>query len=616
MASINDINSTEKLLNTIRGKDSKEFFSSIEKTTLPLPQKKPTTKINLTLPKLFTNKKRYAVGVDISEEFIGLVKTIQSLDGSTKLVDQKIVNYSHLTSKGSAEFKSLLKSQLTAFCGSMDDCNIWTTILSPDVNVNHIKTPKVPKKQLENVIYWTAKKENPFDEKEFVFDFEMQGEIIDQGIPKYLIMVYTVPRVEVDKVKAFYEEMGITLGGITIAPFAVQNIFRTKWMKADEETFASLFIGNDFSRIDIYNKENLVMTRGIKTSINSMTEEIAEAIGGKTGKANAAGEEARKILLSLVDPDTGKLKQTDIGFDLKEEEKFAMIIPVLERLSNQIERTLEHYGSTAGAKRVERLYVLLAMKAYDPILSYIGDQLGTKAEYFDPFKQQPAKMATKSLKLSERMALIPALGLSLSDNIRTPNAIFNYREKNRERNIKIINRGIFAAFAAVLFICFTVMIYQITEANIQSNHLKKLNKELSLFDPLLSSTEKLSALMEAVNAQKLILRQYAQRHLGAATISEISALTPADIRLTSLKINAGSSQPKENPDKAAEEISADVILEGVVSGDRNMRDSFLAQYVTKLESSPMLRQVAVQKSSVIAIKKGEVLYFTISAKIG
>jgi Tfp pilus assembly PilM family ATPase len=614
LAGINDINSTEKLLNVIRGENI-ESFASTGKSALPLPKKKPAKKTNFTLPKLFINKKRYTVGIDISEEFIGLAKTINASDGRPVLVDQKIIKYNYLTSKGSTEFKSLLKSHLIAFCGSIADCNIWTMISANDINVHHFKIPRVPRKQLENVIYWTAKRENPVDEKEFVFDFEMQGEIIDQGIPKYSVMVYTVPKVEVDKVKTFFTEMGIILAGITIAPFAIQNIFRTKWMKVSEGTFASLFIGNDFSRIDIYNKENLVMTRGIKTGISSMTEEIAEAIGEKTGKANVGRDEARKILFSLVEPDTGKLKQTDTGFDLKEEDKFAMITPALERLARQIERTLEHYASAAGAQRVEKLYVSIAMNVYNPILNYISDQLGTKAEYFDPFGQQSAYAAAQSLNLSERMSLVPVLGLSFSDNIRTPNAIFNYREKNREISIKRMNRGIFTSFAAALIICFALMIYQIIEANNQSMHLKTLKKELSLYDPLLSK-EKISIMAEEVKAKKQISRQYTQRHLGMATIGEISVLTPDNIRLISLKINTGNNPPKENPDKAAKEISEDVILEGVVSGDRNMLDSSLAQYVLKLENSPILRQVSVQKSSVMTIKKVEVLYFTVSAKIG
>ncbi len=614
MADKKDINSTEKLLNVIRGKD-KESFTSKGKLAPPLSKKKPAKKINFTLPNLFTNKKRYTVGIDISEEFIGLAKAIKSSDGRPVLIDQKIIKYSHLTSKGSTEFKSLLKSHLIAFCGSIADCTIWTMISANDVNVHHLKIPRVPRKQLENVIYWTAKKEYPVDEKEFVFDFEMQGEITDLGIPKYSVMVYTVPKVEVDKVKTFFTEIGITLSGITIAPFAIQNMFRIKWMKVSEGTFASLFIGNNFSRIDIYNKENLVMTRGIKTGISSMTEEIAEAIAERTGKANVDRGEARKILFSLIDPDTTKLTQTDIGFDLKEDDKFVMIIPTLERLARQIERTLEHYSSAAGAQRVEKLYLSLAMNVYDPILFYISDQLGTKAEYFDPFKQQPAYAAAGSLKLSERVSLSTVLGLSFSANNRTPNALFNFREKNREANIKRINRGIFASFAAALIICFAVMIYQVLQGNNQSMHLKTLKKEISLYGTLLS-TEKLSNLMTEVKAKKQVSHQYAQRHIGVATTGEISVLTPDNIYLISLKINTDNNAPKENSDKAAKEINEDVVLEGVVTGDRNMLDSSLAQYVMKLENSPMLRQVTIQKSSIMTIRKVEVLYFTLSAKIG
>ena len=187
MAGINDINSTEKLLNIIRGKD-KESLASTGRATVPLFSKKPGKKANRTLPKFFFSKKRYTVGIDISEEFIGLAKTINASDGRPVLVDQKIIKYDYLISKDSVEFKSLLKSYLIDFCGSLTSCNIWTMISATDVNVNHIKIPRVPRKQLENVIYWTAKKQNPVDENEFVFDFEMQGEISDQGIPKYLVI--------------------------------------------------------------------------------------------------------------------------------------------------------------------------------------------------------------------------------------------------------------------------------------------------------------------------------------------------------------------------------------------------------------------------------------------
>ena len=54
------------------------------------------------------------------------------------------------------------------------------------MNVRHIVIPKVAKKQIENAVYWTIKKETPFDDKDTVFDFEIQREVTEQGIGKWL----------------------------------------------------------------------------------------------------------------------------------------------------------------------------------------------------------------------------------------------------------------------------------------------------------------------------------------------------------------------------------------------------------------------------------------------
>ncbi|OGP68409.1 MAG: hypothetical protein A2W27_10970 [Deltaproteobacteria bacterium RBG_16_44_11] len=614
MASTDDINSTEKLLNVIRGKDG-GLPGETGKPKISFSAKKPAKILNISASKRAADKKRYTIGVDFGQGFIGLAKTVRASDGRPVLVDHKIIEYSHLTSKSSSDFNALLKSSLAAFCGSFSDCSVWTMMPAGEVNVNYIKIPHVPKKQLENVIYWTAKKEISLDEKESIFDFELQGEINDQGISKYLVMVYVAPKAEIEKVKTLFSNIGVPLAGITIAPFAIQNIFRSKWMPPSEETFASLFIGNDFSRIDIYSKNNLVMTRGIKTGTSSMTEAIADSFSEKTGNFKLEKDETKKILFSLGS-DSEKLTKSDAGYNLREEEILEMIFPVWERLARQIERTLEYYTSSIGYVKVEKLYISSAMNAYNPLLIYIGDQLGVKTEFFDPFIKQSAYSASESLSLSERMSLVPVLGLSLSDNARTPNAIFTYLEKNKEVRVKRINRIIFTSFAAALMICILALIYQAFEVKNLSTKRIKLEKELSLYNPILS-TEQISKMSQEVKAHRKVSRQYAQKYLGMAAIGEIAVVTPQNIRLINFKINApGSAAPKVVPDKTTKETIDDVMVEGVIFGEREMLDSLLAQYVMKLENSPMFRGISVQKSGIVTFKKSEVLHFTLNAKIG
>lgn len=614
MAGIGDITSTEKLLDVIRGKSTAPITTEEKPEVSPSKKQKvpKTPKTGMTWPKIFSEKKTYTIGVDISSDFIRLARTVNTTDSKPILVDYKIVSYKH-TAKGSPEFNALLKSSVLSFCGNTANCNIWTLMSAVEVNVYRIKVPRVAKKQLDNIIYWTAKKENPFEEKDFLFDFELQGEVVDQGIPKYLVMVYTAPIAEVEKVKNLFSEMGITLTGITIAPFATQNIFRKKWMPANEVTVASLFIGNDFSRIDILSRENLAMTREIKTGITSMMEAITDTFNESGSGLKLGKEEARKMLFSIAS-DSDKLEETEPGFGLVKEKILDMALPALERLARQIERTLEHYTSAIGFEKVEKIYISSAMNIYEPIINYISEQLGVNAEVFDPFVRQVAFPDVDSLNLSVRMSLVPVLGLSLSDNFRTPNVIFTYQQKKREIYVKRFNRGTLAAFIMALIVCLTTLIYQGLEAKLLNGQVKKLEKEISRYNPFLT-TEKIEKKATELAMKRQISRVYAERYVNVAVIGEISDLTPDNIRLINLKITA-TVPATDKTEKVPKDANDGIILEGLVSGERARLDSSLAQYVMKLENSPILRQIKVAKSSIVKFRKSEVLQFTLNAKIG
>ena len=297
---------------------------------------------------------------------------------------------------------------------------------------------------------------------------------------------------------------------------------------------------------------------------------------------------------------------------MEEDEIFQMIIPAIERLARQIERTLEYYTTSIGNERVEKLYIASTMNVYPPILDYISEQLGIKSEVLDPFKYQAEGHVAEAISLSERMNLVAALGLSFSDNKHTPNLIFTYLEKNKEISIRKINRGILAACAVALIVCITTIIYQGMDRIVLNKQKAKLENELSLFKPLISA-DMVTKLANDVKNQRQISRQYAERYLEMSAIGEISALTPENIRLINLKITVPA---KEKNDKTAKEEPGGVILEGLVTGDRNMLDSYLAQYIIKLGNSQMIRQVSIQKNNIINFRKSEALQFTLSAKVG
>ncbi|MDD5713047.1 MAG: pilus assembly protein PilM, partial [Smithellaceae bacterium] len=244
MSRAKEISSTEKLLNIIRNRNASGDVPVGSQPGAPPSRRE----FKIPKPTLMPSYKTVNIGVDIGHEHLRLVKMGRS-DNRWTLLDLKIVPFAKSMTTNSPEFGNLLRNALSEIIDSPKKTEIWAIMSAARVDVRHLRIPKIQKKQIEEVVYWTVKKEAPFDDKESIFDFEVLGEVMDQGIQKMAVMVYTAPRYEVEELKKLFSKIGYPLTGISITPFAIQNIFRTEWLPTAAGTTASLFIGNDFSRI-------------------------------------------------------------------------------------------------------------------------------------------------------------------------------------------------------------------------------------------------------------------------------------------------------------------------------------------------------------------------------
>jgi Tfp pilus assembly PilM family ATPase len=621
---LKDITSTERLLDIIRNKKDDINNESIDTSKIDPPKKR----FKFNSPKIAPVQKSVNIGIDIGHKYLRLVKVAKLAENHWEMLAYKSIPFTF--DKKSSEFINFLKSEINEFCGVHRNVSLWAIMSAARVNVRHIHIPKVAKKRTENAVYWTIKKETPFDEKDTIFDFEIQGEVIEQGVSKWLTMVYTAPKEEVDEIKGLFSQMGLPLTGISITPFAIQNIFKTGLIpSAVEGTVAGLFIGNDFSRIDIYAKGKLIMTRGIKAGINSMVETLMERLmetKHETSEIAEKGlqinvEQAKKVLFSL-NTDSQHLTEQDVGFELREEEKFDFILPALERIVRQAERTFEHFRVNLNYDRIDKIYISSAMDISKRIIEYIGDQLNIESDLPDPLtlKLPFTVKSMEQLSVSERIALTPALGLALSDNAYTPNLLFRFKDKERATNIGRANRIIIALFIVAALLSSGFYLHQIQEAREKEAQIVGLEKQLSQNIPRIDQNL-VSQLAASVSKREHVYREYSDRYLGMAVVSELSLLTPANVRLINLRahvgiVPSGKGSVKELKKETAKEELKHVVIEGVVLGDRRTLESSLAGYIMKLEASPMFRQVIVQKNSIEPFKKAEVLYFVIDMQIG
>jgi len=573
---------------------------------------------------VFSPGKSHSVGVDIGYHNLRLIRVAKNRDNTWRLIDYRSVPLGTDTHRGTPGFANILKTQLDSFCGVSKKVRLWANMSSARVEVASIRVPKVPRKQLENVVYWTARKTMSFSEDETVFDFDVKGEVVEDGVTKLAVMVYAAPRKEVDDIDALFARIGYTLDGLTIAPFGIQNLFKTGWMPTMEESVSTLYIGRGWSRIDIFSKGTLVMTRGIKTGINSMIQELMEGYNEGIGPADADRlrgasntvtdrdymdtEEARELLLGLS-PDSLSTEEIRNRFGLDEDAIMALIKPALERLVRQIDRTFRYYTVTLGNERVRAVYLSTAINVYKPFADYIGDDLGVERDILDPVKPENlhAGNAAAVLSESDRVAFGPALGVALSDSMTTPNLLFTYQDKKRQATIEKGNRAVFLALVAILVVCAGILFLFGNIADRKQELLAGLEDQMR--QGIQIDEKVIPLFVSKIKADQEYIKQYSSRYLSVAMINELSSLTPSTIRI--LHIMARMDDPSANSGKKKKGL---LIVEGVVSGDPNTLEDKLVEYVLKLQSSPMFGQSKIQKSKIETLENNELLRFTLNVR--
>lgn len=630
MANNDRISSTEKLLNLIRSDTS----TSDKTPGTPSPTKVPTSGSSKIVP----FQKGITVGVDIGDQDLKLAKVNQISAQQWKLQNYTRIPFESHISIESQEFADFLKSALADFYGPSKKIQLWTSVSSAHVGVHRILIPRVEKGKIANAVFWASKKEIAFDEKEAILDYEVQGEVVGKGINKFSILVYTAPKSEVERITSLFEEIGFPLTGITTIPFAYQNLFMTRWLPTIEGTIGNLYIGMDSSRVDLFHRERLVFTRHTRTGLNSMCEALTEEYNRrKSGEAPEIPieveeiempeeekdallksieelpamtiEDAIRVLLSLS-PDAPSLTDEDPGSELKDEEIFEMIRPAVERLTRQLERTVQYYENL-GNDRIMKIFISGGIDTYyKPFIDNIGDQLGIDVDIIDPLGEEDHFMDSIELpgSISKRISFIPVIGLALSDNSYTPNFIFTYKEKGKVAGVRRLNRSLSAAFLCILAVCAGIFLWQLHLAELKETKIAQLDSELSRY------TQKVDQNLILLTAARLKTRRkeskaYSEKYLGISLLSDLSAMTPSHIRLLNVMADFGGIA------KDKESISKSLSVDGIILGTRGTFESSLAGYMMKLDSSPLFGQVKIAKSKVEYYGRRRVLHFTLDIRL-
>jgi len=612
LARLDEISSTEKLLNLIRGKAVKSADPPEEK-----PAQAPPKNAHKGFIKTLSFRRKLTVGLDVGPDELKLA-AVEEVGDNPQLVDYIRIPYEPELAKNSPQFPRFLRSVLTDFCGSAKNVELWGIISSAHVETRYIRIPKVPSRQVANAVYWTYKKEVNFNENNDIFDFEVLGEITENGTHRMAVIAYSAPRNEVQALKSIILKTGYSLTGISIVPFAVQNLLRKKWMAADSDHICNLFIGSDWSRIAVFSEGNLILSRDIKSGEQSMVEAIREAISGLDTEGEAGGNLMEGVEKQAY-RDAGEAQDIFnhfIGRALlnhqREEslpaadETFAMIKPALERIIRQVERTLQHYYLNFEHGTIDKIYISGDSSANHRIMDYIGEQLEAPIEVTDPFSDEISIADPVALPESqaERGAFVPAMGIALSSNETTPNFIHTYKDKAGVATAARFSRFVLGGAALLIALFIGAYFWQNRIIELKKVQRDQLQRQVDRYVPYVDQNLILQMLAQ-VQINRLKLEQNSRKYLGLALVGVVSSRTPENVRLLGLTAELGGITEKKG-----QKVSKTLKLEGVIFGNRLAFESDLAEYLLQLKKVPLFGKATVQKKTIDLVEDKEVLRFT------
>lgn len=616
MARKDEISSTEKLLDLIRD--------------TPLPPSTANEPGAASSPhpgllKSLTFQKPIGIGVEIGNSDIKVAKINRISDKSFELLDYETAHVDRIEAFDTPHLVKALADNLSRFCTGLRRYEIWCCVASAKVETRCIRIPKLPRKQIANAVFWTFSKEVAFSEKEMLLDFRVLGDVNDNGTTKTQVMTFTIPISETQALKRLFSKTGYPLTGISIVPFAVQNLLKTGVVQAAEKNTCCLFIGRDWSRITIYVDGNLILSRGIKAGMHSMIEALANhyrspaatdmpdmpvMADGKDGGPDTHVLAARDDFYRFLDAGSVPAENTTAA-PRAPVDIFEAVLPAVERLVKQVERTIAHFSMHFNQPGVGEILISGRVTGNPVIISHIGSQLGVPVNVLNPFPSPHP--FTQKVTIPEfpavKESFVPAVGIGLSSNDLTPNFLFTYRDREKRDRARKIRIGISAACIGFLALLLCGFLWQENRITVRAEEVVRLTRNRDAFNVPLTR-ELVMALYAKVNQNRNRISTLSRRYFSAAVMAEVSHLVPPGIQLITLRADmAAPSTP------ASRKTAPSLVIEGIVTGEKIRFETELASYLLNMEASPLFSNPVVKNKRLQFLDDRQVLRFSIQLEL-
>ena len=652
-----DVSSTEKLLKVIRGKDAGE-------NPLGAGPARKTGLFSGIREKFAGSGACACLGVEILRDAIHIVRT-ERIGGSRRIVYASAEPVAPGTGMDHDDFGPFLARCIRKAASPGEAIDVWACIPASKGESWTVRVPKI-RKNLGNAVYWSARKDKTFDDREVVFDYRIAGETTENDVRKLLAEVCTVSAADVRRYRELFAGIGFPLKGLTLSSYAMENLLESGLVEPVPDVYAVLSIGGQTSWIDIHTRERMLFSRVIRTGKDSVLESLmleydrmqesgdeivitldppdadesaAEPVSPEQPRTGSRGlkpdgsdqgahetggagdsasglspEDASRLLKSWADTTDNKTGGREQG--LTYDQVFGMIEPALERLSRQMERTIDHSVNVLGNPAPAKIFVGGGLAFLPKIGSFFREQLDVPVEILDVLDPSSSGAAPTVFvdDPEDRLALVSAAGLAMPSG-KTVNFLHTAYDRDKERAAARTTGAVAAGCAALFILAAGWWWYSLYNLDQARERAAQLESRLNAFSPRLS----VDLIMEMAGKQReaqLETARYSRRLHPVAVMGEINRLTPENIQLVTMDIQLGDIRPERAGDDRRRTGGRALVLEGIIMEDPAGYEARLASYIRQLGASPLIGTVSIRRAQTDAGIMEEAVYrFTLNIEL-
>lgn len=470
-----------------------------------------------------------------------------------------------------------------------------------------MQTPKLSRKELNQLIKWNAVKNLPFSADQAVINWQIFRTEGNEG--KRNVVMGVAEKNSVDRAITSFDEGSVKLRLITTLPILLWKSFVRNYPDRERGSYLIVHIGENQTALSVIHEKKLAFAREIAIGFRDFEKAIIQKYAVEDDFVEIDREQAGSILRDYGIPKrtSGAIPGSRISLY-----KISVFLrPALERLTAELDRSLAYFKKENPTLEFVELMFGGIGATIPHLVETLGENLDRKVSLFNPLRSGDYLFRDGSLipdNVLPNFAVNLALGLQDVEHLNV-----------LPREIRSNHKYIFLDKIAMTLAAIAIPLFGVTtffsgrEVDSLNTRIGEKKQQIgTISEQARRYTDVLNDIEILEGFQRFLSNDRAFSTNQITLLKVLSGTVSGNIKFTSLAFTKGVN---DNPGEGTGNVENWLKIKGFVQGDPSVADIRLTNFVIKLEELNMFKKVDTQIDETRSPEEGK-LFFFLNLKLG